>query len=166
MGREWEESSEIINAVRENICAAGSRSGISRLKKWYQPTQEVVSADQVNTACRLKKTGSSGIPSDVILMHDVSMLTSLPMQCSHIHRQLIYALNGQQCIAQGNALGRMKWSMRPVGAKASLHISDETKKQPGNLANKEKNKENDANNRYGQKKLIVSRQPIFITLII
>ena len=44
-----------------------------------QPAQEVVSADQVNTACRLKKTGSSGIPSDVILMHDVSMLTSLPM---------------------------------------------------------------------------------------
>ena len=127
MGREWEESSEIINAVRENICAAGSRSGISRLKKWYQPTQEVLSADQVNTACRLKKTGSSGIPSDVILMHDVSMLTSLPMQCSHIHRLLIYALKGQQCIAQGNTLGRMKWSMRPVGAKASLHISDETK---------------------------------------
>ena len=101
MGREWEESSEIFNAVRENIRAAdsrcgisrlkmwyqptqevvsaGSRSAISRLKKWYQPTQEVLSADQVNTACRLKKTGSSGIPSDVILMHDVSMLTSLPM---------------------------------------------------------------------------------------
>ena len=123
MGREWEESSEMINAVRENICAAGSRSGISRLKKWYQPTQEVLSADQVNTACRLKKTGSSGIPSDVILMHDVSMLTSLPMQCSPIHRLFIYALKRQQ----GNALGRLKWSMRPVGAKASLHISDETK---------------------------------------
>ena len=79
MGGEWEESSEIFNAVRENIRAADSRSAISRLKKWYQPTQEVVSADQMNTACRLKKTGSSGIPSDVILMHDVSMLTSLPM---------------------------------------------------------------------------------------
>ena len=45
MGREWEESSEIINAVRENIRAADSRSAISRLKKWYQPTQEVVLAD-------------------------------------------------------------------------------------------------------------------------
>ena len=55
MGREWEESSEFINAVRENIRAADSRSAISRLKKWYQTTQEVVSADQVNTSCRLKK---------------------------------------------------------------------------------------------------------------
>ena len=86
MGREWEESSEIINAVRENIRAADSRCGISRLKKCYQPTQEVLLADQevlladqMNTAWRLKKTGSSGILSDVILMHDVSMLTSLPM---------------------------------------------------------------------------------------
>ena len=64
MGREWEESSEIINAVRENICAADSRSAISRPSEHLLPTE---------------KTGSSGIPSDVILMHDVSMLTSLPM---------------------------------------------------------------------------------------
>ena len=34
---------------------------------------------------------------------------------------------GQKSIAQGNALGRLKWSIRPAGAKASLHISDETK---------------------------------------
>ena len=55
MGGEWEESSEIFNAVRENIRAADSRCGISRLKKCYQPTQDVVSADQMNTACRMKK---------------------------------------------------------------------------------------------------------------
>ena len=50
MGREWEESSDIFNAVRENIRAADSRCGISRLKMWYQPTQEVLLADQMNTA--------------------------------------------------------------------------------------------------------------------
>ena len=55
MGGSWEESSEFINAVRENIRAADSRCAISRLKTWYQPTQEAVSADQMNTACRLKK---------------------------------------------------------------------------------------------------------------
>ena len=32
------------------------------------------------------------------------MSISLPMWCSHIHR-LFYALKGQQCTAQGNALG-------------------------------------------------------------
>ena len=48
---------------------------------------------------------------------------------------VISALKGQQCIAQGNALGRLKWSIRPVGAKASLHISDETKDGPGNATN-------------------------------
>ena len=51
-----------------------------------------------------KNIGSSSIPSDDILLHDVSMSTSLPMWCSHIHR-LFYALRGQQCTAQGNALG-------------------------------------------------------------
>ena len=50
MGGEWEESSEIFNAVRENIRAADSRCGISRLKTWYQPTQKVLLADQMNTA--------------------------------------------------------------------------------------------------------------------
>ena len=55
LGWEWEESSDIFNAVRENIRAADSRCGISRLKKCYQPTQEVLPTDQVNTACRLKK---------------------------------------------------------------------------------------------------------------
>ena len=50
MGGEWEESSEIFNAVRENIRAADSRSAISRLKKCYQPSQEVLLADQMNTA--------------------------------------------------------------------------------------------------------------------
>ena len=41
-----------------------------------------------------------------------------------MHR-LFYALKRHQCTAQGNALGRLKWSMRPAGAKASLQMSDE-----------------------------------------
>ena len=49
--------------------------------------------------------GSSYISSDDILLHDVSMLTSLPMQCSHIHRLLFYALKGQQCTAEPKAAG-------------------------------------------------------------
>ena len=59
MGRGWEEngrnpqkflmqSGRISVQPTQEVLSAGSRSGISRLKKWYQPTQ-------VNTACRLKK---------------------------------------------------------------------------------------------------------------
>ena len=94
IGGEWEEngrnpqkflmqSGRISVQPTQDVVSADSRCGISRLKKCYQPTQEVLPADQMNTACRLKKTGSSGIPSDVILMHDVSMLTSLP-RCSAV----------------------------------------------------------------------------------
>ena len=75
MGREWEEngrnpqkllmqSGRISVQPTQEVLSADSRCGISRPSEHRLPT---------------KKTGSSGIPSDVILMHDVSMLTSLPM---------------------------------------------------------------------------------------
>ena len=75
MGGEWEEngrhpekflmqSGRISVQPTQDVVSADSRCGISRPSEHLLPTE---------------KTGSSGIPSDIILMHDVSMLTSLPM---------------------------------------------------------------------------------------